>query len=94
MSVCSSEPSCTLKAGTNDDLFIVGAQDGAEPDRGIGFKPDLADDLRVWRDPKPAITRHDGRNAIERVKWHPSRPLAHDRLNLKRLRSLYLCFVA
>jgi hypothetical protein len=57
-------------AGANENLFDVAAQNGAEPDRHIGFEPHLADNLRARRDPKPAISWENGRNAIERVNRH------------------------
>ncbi len=54
-------------AGANENLFEVAAQNGTKPDRHPGLEPHLADDVRAGRDPDPAITWENGRNAIERV---------------------------
>jgi len=68
-------------AGANENLLGVAAQNGAEPDRHIGFEPHLADDLRARRDPEPAITWENGLDAIERVNRHSLPLLAFSLVN-------------
>jgi len=46
------------------DHFVVTAQNSPEPDAGILFQGDFADDARIGRDPEFTVIREDRSDAI------------------------------